>query len=177
MYFELKGKLLDTTTNPSTELSNYTIKAFDEDPFPGSFDDDFLGSATTAEDGSFKISFNSSAFVKFLEFWDDNNPPDLYLKIYDKNGEEIGKITVDTTSLSDSVNPSEVGQCEAVVIGSGFGGTITSLALVNKFFEDSKINPSDRKKIVILERGQWWVSHELPVTPSAHDLQEKSGVK
>ena len=177
MYFELKGKLLDTTTNPSTELSNYTIKAYDEDPFPGSFDDDLLGSATTAEDGSFKISFNSSAFVKFLEFWDDNNAPDLYLKIYDVNGEEVGKITIDSSSLTDFTNPSEVTQSEAVVIGSGFGGTITSLALVNKYFEDAKLNPSDKKKIILLERGQWWVSHELPVTPSAHDLQEKPTVK
>lgn len=177
MYFELKGKLLDSTSGSPKPLSNYTIKAFDEDPFPGSIDDDFLGNAVTLEDGSFKITFNSSAFIKTLEFWDDNNPPQLYLKAYDTEGNEIGKVDVDTSSLSDFTNPSEVNQCEAVVIGSGFGGTITSLSLVNKFFADANINPADKKKVVLLERGQWWVSHELPVSSSAHELQDKPQVK
>src|SRR3954447_720434 len=121
MRFELKGKLLDTTSNPSKPLSNHTIKAFDEDPFPGSIDDDFLGSAVTLEDGSFKITFNSSAYIKILEFWDDNNPPQIYLRIYDMEGKELAKLNVDTSSLSDYINPSEINKSEAVVIGSGFG--------------------------------------------------------
>jgi hypothetical protein len=55
MPFEIKGKLLDNTSATLKPLSNYTVKAFDEDPFPGSIDDDFLGSAVTLDDGSFKI--------------------------------------------------------------------------------------------------------------------------
>jgi len=46
---------------------------------------------------------------------------------------------------------------ETVVIGSGFGGSITSLTLGQKYKEDN-----DGKKVCILERGQWWVSHEMP---------------
>lgn len=64
-------------------------------------------------------------------------------------------------------------ECETVVIGSGFGGTITSLSLVNKYVDEAISNPSNKKKIVILERGQWWVSHELPLSPSSHELNEK----
>jgi len=30
MYFELKGKLQDTTSSTPKDLSNYTIKAYDE---------------------------------------------------------------------------------------------------------------------------------------------------
>ncbi len=51
---------------------------------------------------------------------------------------------------------------EAVVIGSGFGGTITSLTLANNF--DSKDPTLKSKRVCILERGQWWVSHEMPST-------------
>ena len=52
---------------------------------------------------------------------------------------------------------------EAVVIGSGFGGTIAALTLTNYF--SSKVDPKQpgaSKKVCLLERGQWWISHELP---------------
>ncbi|HKT22744.1 MAG TPA: hypothetical protein VJR06_09080, partial [Nitrososphaerales archaeon] len=45
----------------------------------------------------------------------------------------------------------------AVVVGSGFGGTIVALTLANKFGE----GPGGR--VCVLERGQWWVSGEVPV--------------
>ena len=52
---------------------------------------------------------------------------------------------------------------EAVVIGSGFGGTITSLTLSNKFEkEDVQKEEKLKRRVCILERGQWWVSHEMP---------------
>ena len=79
MSFEIKGKLLETTPTNTRALSNYTIKAFDEDPFPGSIDDDFLGMAVTLDDGSFKITFNPSDYRKTLEFWDSTGPPQVYL--------------------------------------------------------------------------------------------------
>jgi len=58
---------------------------------------------------------------------------------------------------------------EAVVIGSGFGGTILSLTLANKFAEENRKNgtagTSKKKSVCILERGQWWISHEITFTP------------
>ncbi|HSF49802.1 MAG TPA: hypothetical protein VLA74_03500, partial [Nitrososphaeraceae archaeon] len=53
---------------------------------------------------------------------------------------------------------------EAVVIGSGFGGTILTLSLANKFESDNAANNTD-KKVCLLERGQWWLSHEINYTP------------
>ncbi|HEX7445789.1 MAG TPA: hypothetical protein VF300_05310, partial [Methanothrix sp.] len=52
---------------------------------------------------------------------------------------------------------------EAVVIGSGFGGTILALSFANSFAAEQ--NPN--KKVCILERGQWWFSHEINFTPKA----------
>jgi choline dehydrogenase-like flavoprotein len=49
------------------------------------------------------------------------------------------------------------GKYEAVVIGSGFGGTIVSLSLANKYEKEGQ-----GKKVCILERGQWWISDEIP---------------
>ncbi len=49
---------------------------------------------------------------------------------------------------------------DAVVIGSGFGGTISALALA-KFFASRNLG----EKVCILERGQWWISHEITFTP------------
>jgi choline dehydrogenase-like flavoprotein len=69
--------------------------------------------------------------------------------------DDIGNIDI-TISLQPRKLPDS--KYEAVVIGSGFGGTITSLTLANKFKEDG-----EGKKVCILERGQWWVSHEMPV--------------
>lgn len=53
-----------------------------------------------------------------------------------------------------------VDRFEAVVVGSGFGGTILALSFANKFQLDNK-NEDSAKKVCVLERGQWWISHEL----------------
>src|SRR5215213_1897596 len=60
-----------------------------------------------------------------------------------------------TISLTPLKIPKE--KYETVVIGSGFGGTILSLTLGHKYKDDN-----DGKKVCVLERGQWWVSHEMP---------------
>ena len=46
---------------------------------------------------------------------------------------------------------------DSVVIGSGFGGTIVSLAIAKMYK-----GKNENKRVCILERGQWWISHELP---------------
>lgn len=53
---------------------------------------------------------------------------------------------------------------EAVIIGSGFGGTIIALSLANKFYHDNSKSKS-KKKVCIMERGQWWLSHEMNFRP------------
>jgi choline dehydrogenase-like flavoprotein len=45
---------------------------------------------------------------------------------------------------------------DSVVIGSGFGGTIVSLAIA-KMYKSKK----EDKRVCVLERGQWWISHEI----------------
>ncbi|HKU84635.1 MAG TPA: GMC oxidoreductase [Candidatus Nitrosocosmicus sp.] len=174
MSFEIRGKLVDPGSSPPKPLSNYTIKVFDQDPFPGALDDDELAKAVTVDDGSFRVKFKSS---DFSEVWDPSDPQ-LYFQIFDLDGNLIHTTSIVTPPYIPFTNPSEANNSEAVVIGSGFGGTITSLSLVNKFVKDAENNPAaPKKKIVILERGQWWVSHELPISPSSHELSEKPTVK
>lgn len=55
---------------------------------------------------------------------------------------------------------------EAVVVGSGFGGTILSLSLANRFADDNTNNNTE-KKVCVMERGQWWLSHETNFVPKA----------
>ena len=169
MTFTLKGKLVDPTTNKP--LSYHTIKVFDKDPFFDIFGDDPLGTVVTLDDGTFRIEFRKEDFRKPLETWDTSpNAPELYLKVFGPGGNLIHETPVITTPYAPYSNPNEVNQCEAVVVGSGFGGTIVSLSLVNQFEQQ---NPSLMRKVIILERGQWWVSHELPLSPSSHEFEKK----
>ena len=69
---------------------------------------------------------------------------------------------------------------ESVVIGSGFGGTIVALTLANKYQEDTQIE----KRICMIERGQWWTSHEVPIDsektidnkPTLREYLEKNNI-
>jgi len=49
---------------------------------------------------------------------------------------------------------------DSVVIGSGFGGTIVSLSIAKKYNEKN-IQDSGKRRVCILERGQWWLSHQV----------------
>src|SRR6266699_3108255 len=55
----------------------------------------------------------------------------------------------------------------ALVIGSGFGGTIMALTLAN-FFESRNKGRSraNLEEVCVLERGQWWISHEILARPA-----------
>lgn len=55
---------------------------------------------------------------------------------------------------------------ESVIIGSGFGGTILALSFANRF-EDENSKNNTNKRACILERGQWWLTHEFNYTPKA----------
>src|SRR5215203_672059 len=173
MTFTLKGKLIDPTNNKP--LSYHTIKIFDKDPIFDIFGDDPLGSVVTLDDGTFRIDFRKEDFRKPLENWETNpNAPELYLKVFGPDGNLIKETPVIATPYTPYNNPNEVNQCEAVVVGSGFGGTIVSLSLVNQFEQQDQALPdAQKRKVVILERGQWWVSHELPLSPSSHEFEKR----
>jgi hypothetical protein len=151
MSFQLKGKLTDTA---GKALSYYTIKAFDADPIIHILDDP-LGSSVTLDDGTFTLAFTKNDFKKPGEFWESNNEPDLYLKIFDRDGNEIHKTVTINTPFIPLIDAGELNKCEAVVVGSGFGGTIVSLSLVNQLHEEDKLVPDpNKRKVVLLERGQ-----------------------
>ena len=137
MSFLLKGKLTDTTGNA---LSYYTIKIFDKDPIIDLLGDDPLGSSVTLDDGTFSIDFTKEDFKRPGEFWESpSNEPELYIKIFDRDGKEIHKTATMGTPFIPLVDPGEINECEAVVVGSGFGGTIVSLSLVNQLHEEDKL--------------------------------------
>ena len=147
-----------------------------------------LGSVKSSSEGLFEISFSEKQF----DFFHLEGAPEVYLILSDTNqrflsvkdqkgdfekGSDIhgntiwtGKIIGDISDLGSYditavTKPREIPECyEAVVIGSGFGGTIVSLSLANWFDEQ---DPTRKvKRVAILERGQWWVSHEMPATSS-----------
>src|SRR5437867_13215185 len=64
------------------------------------------------------------------------------------------------------MNPSEE-RYAALVIGSGFGGTIMALTLAN-FFENRNKGRSgaNQEEVCVLERGQWRISHEILARPA-----------
>jgi hypothetical protein len=182
MSFLLKGKLADTTGNA---LSYYTIKIFDKDPVMDLLGDDPLGSSVTLDDGTFCIDFTKDDFKRPGEFWESpSNEPDLYFKVFDRDGIQIHETAVMSTPFTPLVDSGEKNECEAVVVGSGFGGTIVSLSLVNQLHEEDKLVPDpNKRKVVLLERGQWWTSHEVPKSrgfnehKSADPTQHKLGLR
>lgn len=42
--------------------------------------------------------------------------------------------------------------------------SILTLTLANKF-ESDNVDNNTSKKVCVLERGQWWLSHEINYTP------------
>lgn len=171
MSFTLKGQLAD---EDSQHLSNYIIKAFDKEPIFDIRGDEPLGSAVTFDDGTFRIDFTKESFKKPLEFWANNNQPKIYLKVFDTGGVNIYETPVIDPNFVAFNNSNQLNQCEAVVVGSGFGGTIITSSLVNKYVADDQNLPDhDKRRVVLLERGQWWVSHELPSGPGANEFEKE----
>ena len=172
MSYELKGKLSTSSGKP---LSYFTIKAYDKDPPFNILGDDDLGSAVTLDDGTFKITFTNEDFRKPAEFWEfPNAEPNVYIKVFNNDGIQIHETPQFSNLFATYNDPNQFNQTEVVVIGSGFGGTIVSLSMVNQFAEEDKLKPdTDKRKVLILERGQWWVSHELPLSPSSHEFEKK----
>ena len=63
------------------------------------------------------------------------------------------------------MNSSDQDQFAAVVVGSGFGGTVAALSFAKLFVDWNRGKPRENWDVVcVLERGQWWLSHEIPTT-------------
>jgi choline dehydrogenase-like flavoprotein len=169
---EIKGLIHDSSNQP---LSGIIIEAFERSIF-SSLDRLLAPAEVSDSSGSFKIVSVSGiqpdvqkiyvvitdANKKFTSVKEGQN--NRFSKITDFQGnikwksenlDDIGNINI-TMSSQPRKLPDD--KYEAVVIGSGFGGTITSLSLANKYKEDG-----GGRKVCILERGLWWVSHEMPL--------------
>lgn len=48
--------------------------------------------------------------------------------------------------------------CDVVVIGSGFGGTLSAMTLAQAFKKISSSGGDPKGRVVMLERGQWWTT-------------------
>lgn len=71
--------------------------------------------------------------------------------------ENLNTVIEIIVNLDSKIIPSTY---DSVVIGSGFGGTIVSLSIAKKYNEKN-IQDSGKRRVCILERGQWWLSHEV----------------
>jgi choline dehydrogenase-like flavoprotein len=170
----IKGKIQNAEGKP---LSDIKVNAYDRD-FP--FGRHSLGSTISDEKGIFEIQFTESKFRHLFTGRD----PDVFLEIVDNDkafrfvrdkisdykrkiqndqvlwtSDTIGNVNeIDNYTITVVKEPRTIpDKYDAIVIGSGFGGTIVSLTLAN-FFRDKN------KKVCLLERGQWWISHEMPAT-------------
>src|SRR5215208_5880771 len=141
MVYTISGRIRDSSNNP---LEDILVKAYDMDPFY----DDLLGSATTGSEGQFEIVFDTADYDPlgvegepevFLIITDSEKK---FVSVKDRQGvysrdtdnignviwkgpvldnlENIGKYDIEIMLLAREIPKTY----EAVVIGSGFGGTI-----------------------------------------------------
>jgi choline dehydrogenase-like flavoprotein len=175
---EIKGRIQNLKNEP---LSGILVSAYDRWDIGGDHPVDPSPTKTTL-DGSFKIIYNLTnpmhlAHIFLVindsrrqfrrirygqsEFDRDTTSDTWRSKLIDQN--ELGNISITVNLKKPVIMPDKYG---AVVIGSGFGGTITSRALARKFEDENKQKEEKLKqRVCILERGQWWVSHEMPDSP------------
>lgn len=157
MQFLIKGTLKDSKGN---SVSGHIVLAYQNKRF---LPDDLLGNVITRDDGTFSISF--SIPESKMEGLMGAKEPEIFLKVQDVADHDV----IRTEKLKQPIQKNQQtppDQFEAVVVGSGFGGTILGLTLANKFSKE-KNSGTKPKKVCILERGQWWVSHEMPDSPGS----------
>ena len=117
--------------------------------------------AITDSTGRFTSVRDSQSRYKKEEFFDNQGNKGLKWR-----GEVINNLNnlIDITVVAEKRKIPD--KYEAVVIGSGFGGTVASLTLANKYEKEDKNKEEKlKRRVCILERGQWWVSHEMPDKP------------
>src|SRR5205823_4339805 len=151
MNYVVKGMISDSQNNP---LQGIPIKAYDHD----TLGDDLLGTSESNQSGYFEIHFSKQKFDPLgIE-----GEPEVYLVVIDsdkkflsvkdrmegyRREDKLGNVTwtsstiddvskIDKYELTIRLAPLKIpNKYEAVVIGSGFGGTIVSLTLANMYSE------------------------------------------
>ncbi|HKG72052.1 MAG TPA: carboxypeptidase-like regulatory domain-containing protein [Nitrososphaeraceae archaeon] len=163
MAYTISGRIRESSNNP---LEGILVKAYDMDPFY----DELLGSAATGSDGQFEIPFDRGDYDPLGV----EGEPEIYLIITDsekkfvsvkdrqgvhsRDTDDIGNViwkgpvldnleNIGKYDIEIMLSPREIPKTyEALVIGSGFGGTIISLQLANRFeAENSKPNVVNNK--------------------------------
>jgi cholesterol oxidase len=164
MEYVIKGRIRDSE---GKALSGITVNGFDKDLISS----DLLGSSKTDNDGRFEIPFDTNDFDRFhIE-----GEPEVYLKIIDPsksfkavkdkqgsftrdkksgdwNSNIVGTINdIDKYDITIVTQPRKIfDKYETVVIGSGFGGTITSLTVANMYTKNlSGTNTNDGLQIYV----------------------------
>jgi len=173
----IRGKIQDLDKKP---LPGIIIEAY-QHLFFNIFDISLAPAVFTDKDGTFTIHPNMKLGLDMKKVYlVISDPNKKFVSVregddnkFDKNIDN-GNIkwksgiveNTDDIDITVSFRPLQVpdDKYESVVIGSGFGGTIISLALAKKY---NAADPTKKTRICILERGQWWVSHKMPST--SHD--------
>lgn len=170
----ITGRVCDSTGKQVAEA--VTVEAFEESVLGPRFDRR-LGRASALDEGKFAITVAISLGVNTRKiylvltdpgrrFGSVRSGQNEFTPITDSQGarrwrskalDDIQGADI-SVSLAKRALPSE--RYEAVVVGSGFGGSITALTLANKYAEA----PGATNRVCVLERGQWWVSGDIPET-------------
>lgn len=193
MDYQINGKIHDDQKNP---LADILIKAFDSDPI---YHDDLLGEGRSDTNGNFMISFKTATY----DWSHTEGEPEIYLVIsdlssgfesvldrqgiYAKKDDDVGNTIWVSDIIDDNSNLDKCDvtvklaptllpkECDTIIVGSGFGGTILSLSLAKMFkVKDIAKADSEKRRICILERGQWWISHEVPDRPEGRSSPKKT---
>ena len=168
MVIAIEGYIHDTTRHPLTGIPVKTFlhrKRLPDSPLTSS-------SEITDHRGYFKIipkirnvrDVNSNVYIVVVdqsrEFLSVRDRQNRYKReqFFDRMEWRSGVICNLNTMIEIIANKHPlptISEYDTVVIGSGFGGTIVSLAIANMY---KKKNVKSR--VCIIERGQWWISHE-----------------
>ena len=175
----IEGYVRDSAGQP---LVTILVEAFKQSSIaPNPQLDRNLGSEVTDNEGYFRIDperntdeINSNVYIVVTdgskEFVSVRDRHSRYKKkySYDNQGRQVkwrSQIITNLNNVIDIVVKQEhtpfPAEYDTVVIGSGFGGTVVSLAIAKMYkIENEKRNENNR--VCILERGQWWISHVIP---------------
>jgi choline dehydrogenase-like flavoprotein len=173
----ISGRIRDSTDKPLPD--EIRLEAFEESVLGPRFDRRLGQAASPDSDGRFVITAPMSLGVNARKIYLVMSDPQKRLGSVREGQNEFASTTdphgnktwksavvedvedVDITiSLQNPPVPDD--GYEAIVIGSGFGGSIVALTLANKYAAETP--PSKNHRVCVLERGQWWVSGETPTT-------------
>lgn len=177
----ISGRIRESSGGSFSE--DTSVEAFEESVLGSRFDR-HLGEAVSPDSsGRFAIEVGTSLGVNIRKvylvvsdparrFYAIESGQGEFVSVIDPHGRRKWKSTVigDLENVDITVfvqrRPVPDDRYESVVIGSGFGGTIVALTLANRYAEDSS---TPMKKVCVLERGQWWVSGEMPAKAGTTD--------